>query len=283
MLITDIRKTEYREVLDKTLLGELFHPANIPVVISARYSVAHARLAAGTASLPHTLKRSSEAYYILSGTGRMHIGSGVEVVQPGQFIYIPPGEVQYIENIGTEELVFLAIVDPMWDASDEIRGITEPPTADKADPFLAEAIKEAELGLSEGGIPIGSVLVRDGLIIGRGHNRRVQEQNPMNHAEIDCLMNAGRMQSYRDCILYSTLMPCYLCAGAVIQFGIPRVVVGESRTFSGARELLQSHGIQVTDHDNRDCIRMMTAFIRSSPDLWNEDIGMDEGRPYQTA
>ncbi|MBN1166389.1 MAG: nucleoside deaminase [Methanospirillaceae archaeon] len=164
----------------------------------------------------------------------------------------------------------------MWDAADEILGDTKPRTTGKIDPFLAEAIREAELGRSEGGIPIGSVLVRGGQIIGHGHNRRVQQDNPMIHAEIDCLMNAGRMRSYRDCILYSTLMPCFLCAGAIVQFGIRRVVVGESRTFLGAREFLVSHGVRVTDHDDERCAGMMNAFISENPDLWNEDIGKDD-------
>jgi len=125
MIITDIRTTEYREVIDKTLLGELFHPKKVPGMISARYSIAHARLAAGCSSLPHTLIRSSEVYYILQGMGRMHIGSEEGVIQSGQLVYIPPGVVQYIENIGSDELVFLAIVDPMWDAQDEVLGASD--------------------------------------------------------------------------------------------------------------------------------------------------------------
>jgi cytosine/creatinine deaminase len=141
------------------------------------------------------------------------------------------------------------------------------------DPFMQEAIAEAELGFAEGGIPIGSVLVRKNTVIGRGHNRRVQEGDPVIHAEIDCLRNAGRIGSYRDTVLYSTLMPCYLCAGAAVQFRIPRVIVGESRTFAGARAFMEEHGIVVTDLDLGICVRMMQEFIRKNPRLWNEDIG----------
>lgn len=141
------------------------------------------------------------------------------------------------------------------------------------DEFLTEAINEAKLGLSEGGIPIGSVLVRDGKIIARGHNKRVQEGNPMIHAEIDCLMNAGRIGSYKNTILYSTLMPCYLCSGAAVQFNIKKVVVGESKTFPGGKEFMESHGIEVIDVNDSECIQLMTDFIEKNPTLWNEDIG----------
>lgn len=141
------------------------------------------------------------------------------------------------------------------------------------DNFMIEAISEANKGLSEGGIPIGSVLIRDGEIIGRGHNKRVQENNPMIHAEIDCLMNAGRMGSYKEVILYSTLMPCYLCAGAVVQFGIKKVIAGESKTFPGAVDFMKSHGVEVIDLNDPECISMMKKFISEKPDLWNEDIG----------
>lgn len=141
------------------------------------------------------------------------------------------------------------------------------------DPFMDAAIDEAKTGRSEGGIPIGSVLVREGRIIGRGHNRRVQKGDPVIHAEIDCLMNAGRIGSFRDTVLYSTLMPCYLCAGAAVQFRIPKVVVGESRTFSGARAFMEAHGIEVVDLDLDSCVRMMEDFIRTNPQLWDEDIG----------
>ncbi|MDD1654655.1 MAG: nucleoside deaminase [Methanomicrobiales archaeon] len=141
------------------------------------------------------------------------------------------------------------------------------------DRFMKAAIAEARKGRSEGGIPIGSVLVKGGNILGRGHNRRVQELSPVLHAEIDCLKNAGRIGSFRDTILYSTLMPCYLCAGAVVQFNIPKVVVGESRNFAGARDFMESHGVEVVDLDLYECRVMMEAFIRQRPDLWYEDIG----------
>lgn len=141
------------------------------------------------------------------------------------------------------------------------------------DKFLIAAIEEAKKGLSEGGIPIGSVLVKNGKIIGLGHNKRVQELNPMIHAEIDCLMNAGRIGSYRGTELYSTLMPCYLCAGAVVQFGIKKVYAGESVTFDGAKEFMESHGVEVIDLNDEECIEMMKDFIEKNPELWNEDIG----------
>lgn len=145
--------------------------------------------------------------------------------------------------------------------------------SDTHERFMGEAIGEARKGLAEGGIPIGSVLVRNGSVIGRGHNRRVQDGDPVTHAEIDCLRNAGRIGTYRNTILYSTLMPCYLCAGAVVQFGIPVVVAGEDETFAGAREFMISHDVQVTDLDSRACREMMHSFIRDHPGLWNEDIG----------
>ena len=141
------------------------------------------------------------------------------------------------------------------------------------DPFLQAAIEEARQGLSEGGIPIGSVLVRDGKIIGRGHNRRVQEGDPITHAEIDCLRKAGRVGNYRGAVLYSTLMPCYLCSGAVVQFAIPKVVAGESRTFPGGPEFMRGHGVEVVDLDDADCAALMRDFIAKNPALWNEDIG----------
>ena len=141
------------------------------------------------------------------------------------------------------------------------------------DPFMQEAIHEAEKGRSEGGIPIGSVLVQNGRIIGRGHNRRVQDADPILHAEIDCLRNAGRIGSYRNTTLYSTLMPCHLCTGAIVQFRIPRVIVGESQTFAGARSFLEQNGVEVIDLDLSECISMMKKFIAENPTLWNEDIG----------
>ncbi len=141
------------------------------------------------------------------------------------------------------------------------------------DRFMQQAIEEARQGLREGGIPIGSVLVKDGKLIGRGHNRRVQDNDPILHAEIDCLRNAGRVGRYAGTTLYSTLMPCYLCAGAVVQFGIKKVIVGESRTFAGARELLEAHGVEVVDLDVDECAQMMRTFIQDNPQLWNEDVG----------
>ncbi len=138
---------------------------------------------------------------------------------------------------------------------------------------MKAAIDEARKGFSEGGIPIGSVLVKDGIIIGRGHNRRVQENDPVIHAEIDCLRNAGRIGVYKDTILYSTLMPCYLCAGASVQFGIKKVIAGENESFSGAQEFMQSHGIEVINLDLKECKDLMKDFIEKNPKLWFEDIG----------
>ena len=150
------------------------------------------------------------------------------------------------------------------------------------DPFLRAAIDEAKLGLSEGGLPIGSVLVRGGRIIGRGHNRRVQRGDPMAHAEIDCLTNAGRQRTYADTVLYSTLMPCFLCSGAAVQFGVPKVVVGESVNFPGGQsaagtspQFMRAAGIELIDLRDLECIDMMGRFIREHPQLWNEDIGKD--------
>ena len=135
------------------------------------------------------------------------------------------------------------------------------------------AITMARQGLREGGIPIGSVLVRDGQILGQGYNKRVQEADPVTHAEIDCLRNAGRIGNYRDTVLYSTLMPCYLCAGAVVQFGIKKVIAGESQTFAGAREFMESHGVEVIDLELEDCVKLMQDFIEKNSALWYEDIG----------
>lgn len=141
------------------------------------------------------------------------------------------------------------------------------------DEFMAAAIAEARQGLAEGGIPIGSVLVRDGVIISRGHNKRVQDSAPVMHAEIDCLHNAGRIGHYRGTVLYSTLMPCYLCAGAVVQFGIKKVIAGESSTFPGAKTFMESHGVEVVDLDLVECKTLMADFIEARPQLWHEDIG----------
>lgn len=142
-----------------------------------------------------------------------------------------------------------------------------------SDRFMQAAIEEARRGLEAGGIPIGSVLVKNGEIVGRGHNQRVQQANPILHAEIDCLQNAGRVGHYRDTVLYSTLMPCYLCAGAVVQFGIPKVIAGESSTFDGARPFLEAHGVAVVDLDLAECKQLMHDFIQGHPALWSEDIG----------
>ncbi len=141
------------------------------------------------------------------------------------------------------------------------------------DEFMKAAIDEARKGLAEGGIPIGSALVRDGRIIATGRNKRVQEKNPILHGEMDCLNNAGRIGSYTNTVIYSTLMPCYMCAGTIVQFKIPKVVVGESRTFTGARKFMEEHGVEVIDLDLRECITMMEGFIAAKPELWNEDIG----------
>jgi cytosine deaminase len=145
-----------------------------------------------------------------------------------------------------------------------------------SDPFLAAAIAEAELGLSEGGIPIGSVIVANGQIIGRGHNRRVQKGSPVLHGEMDALENAGRQPAalYREATLYTTLSPCAMCSGAILLYGIPRVVIGENRTFRGEEKLLRSRGVALEVRQDPTCIRLMTEFIRAHPELWNEDIGV---------
>lgn len=140
------------------------------------------------------------------------------------------------------------------------------------DKFMQLAIDEAKKGRSEGGIPIGSVLVKDGKVIATGHNKRVQENNPILHGEMDCLNNAGRIGSYRNTMIYSTLMPCYMCAGTIVQFKIPKVIVGESKTYSGAREFMESHGVEVVDLNLPECIEMMEDFIQKKPELWDEDI-----------
>jgi creatinine deaminase len=141
------------------------------------------------------------------------------------------------------------------------------------DEFMKAAIDEARKSLKEGGIPIGSVLQRERKIIGMGHNRRVQQNDPIIHAEIDCLRNAGRIGTYTDTVLYSTLMPCYLCAGAIVQFGIRKVIVGESTNFKGAKEFMKSHGVEVIDLNLNECKVLMRDFITKHPNLWKEDIG----------
>ena len=141
------------------------------------------------------------------------------------------------------------------------------------DDFMKLAIEEAKIGQKQNGIPIGSVMVKDGKIVGAGHNKRVQENDPILHAEIDCLRNAGRVGSYRDVTLYSTLMPCYLCAGAIVQFGIKKVVAGEASTFPGAVDFMRKHGVEVVNLDLDECKEMMNKFIEDNSELWKEDIG----------
>lgn len=143
------------------------------------------------------------------------------------------------------------------------------------DPFLQAAIEEARKGLAAGGIPIGSVLVLDGKIIGRGHNQRVQKGSVIHHAEMNCLENAGRLKAsvYQHCTIYSTLSPCPMCSGAILLYGIPRVVVGENVTFQGPEEYVRSRGVQVEIAQNPECIQLMRDFIAAKPELWNEDIG----------
>lgn len=142
--------------------------------------------------------------------------------------------------------------------------------------FLKAAIEEAQAGLAEGGIPIGSVIVHEGKIIGRGHNRRVQQGSTVLHGEMDAFENAGRQPAsvYRECTLYTTLSPCPMCSGAIMLYGIPKVIVGENKTFMGDEELLRSRGIDVQVVQDPDCIRMMETFIQQCPELWNEDIGV---------
>lgn len=144
------------------------------------------------------------------------------------------------------------------------------------DEFLWAAISEAEKGLAAGGIPIGSVLVIDGRMVGRGHNQRVQRGSATLHAEMDCLENAGRIAAadYRRATLYSTLSPCDMCSGAALLYGIPKIVVGENRTFMGPEEYLRSRGVEVVVVDDARCIEMMERFIAAKPELWNEDIGV---------
>jgi cytosine deaminase len=144
------------------------------------------------------------------------------------------------------------------------------------DPFLQAAIEQALKSLAEGGIPIGSVLVHQGKIIGRGHNCRVQTGSAIDHGEMNCLRNAGRLpaQIYQNSALYSTLSPCPMCSGAVVLYKIPRVVVGENRNFMGAEEYLRSSGAAVEVLDDPRCVEMMKSFIEAHPELWNEDIGV---------
>jgi cytosine/creatinine deaminase len=144
-----------------------------------------------------------------------------------------------------------------------------------SDPFIEAAIAEARAGLAEGGIPIGSVLVIDDQIVGRGHNRRVQKGSAILHAEMDCLENAGRLKprDYRRATLYSTLSPCDMCSGTALLYNVPRIVIGENRTFQGPEEYVRSRGVELTIVDNTECVELMRAFIAAHPELWNEDIG----------
>ena len=146
-----------------------------------------------------------------------------------------------------------------------------------ADVFMTAAIAEARAGLDEGGIPIGSALVIDGKIVGRGRNRRVQKGSAVLHAEMDCLENAGRLSAgdYARATIYSTLSPCDMCSGAILLYGIPRVIVGENRTFQGPEDYVRSRGVELTVVDDDECIRLMRDFIDANPSLWNEDIGED--------
>lgn len=144
------------------------------------------------------------------------------------------------------------------------------------DEFLKAAIEEARMGLASGGIPIGSVLVCDGKIISRGHNRRIQHGSVIHHAEMNCLENAGRLKAavYRKCTLYSTLSPCPMCSGAALLYKIPRIVIGENVTFKGPEDYVRSQGVELTVLQNEECIKLMRDFIAARPELWNEDIGV---------
>lgn len=144
------------------------------------------------------------------------------------------------------------------------------------DEFMAAALEEARQGLAEGGIPIGSVLVLDGKIVGRGHNRRVQKGSPTLHAEMDCLENAGRLKSrdYQRAVLYSTLSPCDMCSGTVLLYKIPRVIIGENKTFQGPEHYVRSRGVELVILNLEECISLMEEFIAARPELWNEDIGV---------
>jgi cytosine deaminase len=144
------------------------------------------------------------------------------------------------------------------------------------DKYLEAAIEEAKTGMAAGGIPIGSVLVIDDQIVGRGHNQRVQKDSAVLHAEMDCLENAGRITAtdYRRATLYSTLSPCDMCSGAALLYGIPRIVIGENHTFCGPEEYVKSRGVEVVVVDNQKCRQLMETFIKNNPELWNEDIGV---------
>ncbi len=149
-------------------------------------------------------------------------------------------------------------------------------TTSTSDPFLQAAIDEARQGLAEGGIPIGSVLVVDGVIVARGHNRRIQKGSAILHAEMDCLENAGRLKGsdYRRAVLYSTLSPCDMCSGTALLYKIPKIVIGENLTFKGPEDYLRSRGVVLEIVSHPECIRLMREFVESNPALWNEDIGV---------
>lgn len=144
------------------------------------------------------------------------------------------------------------------------------------DPFMTEAIQEARKSLAEGGIPIGSVLVLDGQIVGRGHNRRVQQNSAILHAEMDCIENAGRLKpvDYQRCTLYTTLSPCDMCSGITLLYKIPRIVIGENSTFQGPEDYLRLRGVELIMINSDECIQLMRKFIQANPDVWNEDIGI---------
>ncbi len=144
------------------------------------------------------------------------------------------------------------------------------------DKYLDAAIEEAKKGLQEGGIPIGAVLVIDNKIVGRGHNKRVQNGSSILHAEIDCLENAGRLSAsdYQKATLYSTLSPCDMCSGAILLYGIPKVIIGENHTFRGPEEYVKSRGVEISVVNNSECCQLMETFIKNNPALWNEDIGI---------
>lgn len=139
--------------------------------------------------------------------------------------------------------------------------------------FIQEAYELAKKSYDEGGLPIGSVLVRNGEIIGRGHNQRVQNGDPIAHGEMDCIRNAGRQKTYRDTVLYTSLSPCMMCAGTIVQFGIPHVVIGENNNFGGNEGFLRERGVLVDVVDDRDCTELMARLVQEKPALWNEDIG----------
>jgi len=140
---------------------------------------------------------------------------------------------------------------------------------------MALAVAEARKGIAAGGIPIGSVLARGDALVGAGHNQRVQQRDPILHGEMDALRNAGRQRTYKDTVIYTTLSPCMMCSGTILQFGIPRVVIGENKTFGGNEEFLRSRGVDVLVVNDPDCIAMMEHFIKTQPQLWNEDIMVD--------